>query len=437
MSPTVDATHDPALKSWVPVDPAGSFPIQNLPFGVFRRKGGAEAFRGGVAIGDRIVDLPAWSRLGVFEGEAARAAAACRGDSLNPLLALGRPAWGALRQALSALLREGGQRPGLAEALVPMAEAEMAVPVRPANYTDFFCSLEHAMNGGRVMRGDASVNPNFRWVPIAYHGRASSIRVSGTDCRRPMGQAQAATGEPPSFGPTRRLDYETELAAIVGPGNPLGERIPLAEAEAHIFGICLLNDWSARDVQRWEYQPLGPFLGKSFLTSVSPWIVTLEALAPFRVPARPRQGAEEPAPLPHLADPGNEARGGFAIQVQAAIRTAAMRGRGETPHVVGRGNAASLYWTFAQMLAHHTSNGCNLLPGDVLGSGTVSGFEPGTRGCLLEATEGGKSPLALPGGESRAFLEDGDEVVLSARCAREGAVPIGFGECGGVVVPAG
>jgi fumarylacetoacetase len=434
MSRTSDATHDPALRSWVEVDPASHFPIQNLPFGIFRRKGSSEAFRGGVAIGDRIVDLAAWSTLGAFEGEAAKAAAACAGDSLNPLLALGRPAWGALRQALSGLLKAGAQRPGLAEALVPMDAAEMGMPVRPANYTDFFCSLEHAMNAGKVMRNDASVNPNFRWVPIAYHGRASSLRVSGTPCRRPMGQAQATAGEPPTFGPTQRLDYETELAVIVGPGNALGERIPLAEAEDHIFGVCLLNDWSARDVQRWEYQPLGPFLGKSFITSLSPWIVTLEALAPFRTPARPRQGAEEPAPLPHLADAGNEARGGMGIAVQAAIRTAAMRERGDAPHVVGQGNAASLYWTFAQMVAHHASNGCNLQPGDVLGSGTISGFEPGTRGCLLEATEGGKSPLTLPGGESRAFLQDGDEVVLSARCMRDGAAPIGLGECRGIIV---
>ncbi|WP_426960071.1 fumarylacetoacetase [Muricoccus radiodurans] len=432
---TLNATHDPSLRSWVPTDPSSPFPIQNLPFGVFRRRGGNDVFRGGVAIGDRIVDLPAWSALGAFNGLAAEAAAACAGPVLNPLLALGPSHWSALRGALSALLAERAERPRLAEALIPMAEAEVALPVRPENYSDFFCSLEHAMNAGRVMRNDASVNANFRWMPVAYHGRPSSLRVSGTPCVRPMGQVQAAPGEPPVFVPTRRLDYECELAAIVGPGNALGERIPLSRAESHLFGLCLMNDWSARDVQRFEYQPLGPFLGKSFLTSLSPWIVTLEALAPFRVPARPRQGTEEPPPLPHLSDPANEAAGGLDIAVSATISSPSMREHGAAPTVVGRGNARWLYWTFAQMLAHHTSNGCNLLPGDVLGSGTISGFEPGTRGCLLEASEGGKVPLPLPGNETRTFLEDGDEMVLSAWCRGEGAASIGFGECSGTVMP--
>jgi fumarylacetoacetase len=435
----LDETHDPTLRSWVAAAnaPGMPFPLQNLPFGVFRRRGEASPFRGGVAIGDRIVDVSDWLARRLIGPEAAIAAAACAGPDLNALAALGPAHWGALRRALSRRLREGGEAPGAEAGLVPMAEAELGLPVTPANYTDFFCSLEHATNAGRVMRpGGAAVNANFRFMPIAYHGRASSLRVSGTPCIRPWGHQQMDPEQPPVFAPTQRLDYETELGFVVGPGNALGAPVPLAEAEDHIFGVCLLNDWSARDIQRFEYQPLGPFLGKSFMSSLSPWIVTLEALAPFRVPARPRSGPDEPAPLPHLHAPANEERGGFAIAVSAALSSAAMRARGVAPVQLGAGEAAWLYWTPGQMLVHHTSNGCDLRPADVLGSGTVSGFGEGERGCLLEITEGGRRPVDLADGERRGFLEDGDEVVLSGRCEQDGFVPIGFGECRGVIYPA-
>jgi len=430
----LDSTHDPALRCWVASahEAGADFPIQNLPFGVFRCAGSEDGFRGGVAIGDRIVDLGAWVALGLFDGMAAEAARiAASGPDLNRFAALGRPHWKALRAALSALLSAARPPAGAEAALLPMAEAEMALPVTPENYTDFFCSLEHASNAGRVMRpGQNAVGENFRWMPIAYHGRASSIRVSGTPCRRPMGQQREGT-EPPVFAPTARLDYEAELGCIVGPGNPLGQRVPLAEAEDHILGICLLNDWSARDLQRFEYQPLGPFLGKSFLTSLSPWVVTLEALAPFRAAPRPRSGAEEPAALPHLAHPA-DVQPGFDIQVSALLRPAGVAD--ETR--IGSANAHWLYWTPAQMLTHHTSNGCDLRPGDVFGTGTISGFGPGEQGCLLEATANGRDPLTLPGGIRRGFLEDGDEVILTAHCRRDGFVPIGFGQCRGVVLPA-
>ncbi len=430
----LDITHDPSLRCWVAsAHAAGTdFPVQNLPLGMFRRAGEAGGFRGGVAIGDRIVDLGAWLALGLFDGIAAEAArVAVAGPDLNRFAALGRPHWKALRGALSALLSGPAAPPGAEEALVPMEAAEMALPVTPGNYTDFFCSLEHASNAGRVMRpGQPAVGENFRWMPIAYHGRASSIRVSGTPCRRPMGQQRDGTA-PPVFAPTARLDYEAELGCIIGPGNALGQRVPVAEAEAHILGICLLNDWSARDIQRFEYQPLGPFLGKSFLTSLSPWVVTLEALAPFRVPPRARSGPEEPGAPPHLAHPA-DASGGFDIALTAWLRPPGA----EAPAPIGTGNARWLYWTPSQMLAHHTSNGCDLRPGDIFGTGTISGFGPGEQGCLLEATANGRAPLTLPGGVQRAFLEDGDEVILTARCEREGHVPIGFGRCGGTVLPA-
>jgi len=440
MLPQIDETHDPALHCWVTSArvEGTDFPIQNLPFGIFRRRGNAEPWRGGVAIGDQIVDLAAWHRLGLFDGLAAKAAAvAAAGPDLNRFAALGRPYWTALRAALSRLLSAASAPPGAEAALVPMAAVDLGLPVTPGNYTDFFCSLEHATNAGRVMRpGQAAVGENFRWMPIAYHGRASSIRVSGTPCRRPLGQRRDDPAAPPAYGPTGRLDYETELGCIVGPGSMLGKPVPLAEAETHILGLCLLNDWSARDIQRFEYQPLGPFLGKSFLTSLSPWVVTLEALAPFRVPARPRSGPEEPVALPYLADEVDAARGGFDIAVSAALSTAAMRRDGRPPFVLGTANARWLYWTPAQMLAHHTSNGCDLQPGDIFGTGTISGFGAGEQGCLLEITANGRTPVALPSGEVRRFLEDGDEVILSARCERQGYVPIGFGTCRGVVVPA-
>lgn len=429
-----DATHDPSLRCWVAsAHAAGTdFPIQNLPFGIFRRNGSGEAWRGGVAIGDQVVDLAAWLGLGLFQGLAAEAAeAAAAGPDLNRFAALGRPHWKALRAALSGLLSASPPSPAAEAALVPMREAEMGLPVTPGNYTDFFCSLEHASNAGRVMRpGQPPVGDNFRWMPIAYHGRASSMRVSGTPCIRPMGQRRDDSA-PPIFGPSIRLDYEAELGCVVGPGNALGSRVKLAEAEDHILGLCLLNDWSARDLQRFEYQPLGPFLGKSFMTSLSPWIVTLEALAPFRVPPRPRAGPEEPPPLPHLAH-ASGAHPGFDIPLTASLAGAGLA----APVRLGAANAQWLYWSPAQMLAHHTSNGCDLRPGDVFGTGTISGFGEGEQGCLLEITGNGQRPVRLPGGAERRFLEDGDEVILTAACTRPGFVPIGFGDCRGTILPA-
>ena len=429
----IDATHDPGLRCWVASAEAEGtdFPIQNLPFGVFRRAGTAEPWRGGVAIGDQIVDLAAWLAHGLFDGPAAVAAAAASQPCLNAFAALGRPHWRALRAALSDLLGGGAAPSGAAAALVPMAAAEMGLPVKPGNYTDFFCSLEHATTAGSIMRpGQNAVGENFRWLPIAYHGRASSLRAGGTPVRRPLGVVREE-GAPPRYVPTARLDYEAELGCLLGPGIGLGERVALERAEEHLLGLCLLNDWSARDVQRFEYQPLGPFLGKSFMTSLGPWVVTLEALAPFRAPPRPRQGAEEPSPLSHLAH-ASGALAGFHIEVAALLRPAGAAAATR----IGAADAAWLYWTPAQMLTHHASNGCDLLPGDVLGTGTISGFGVAERGCLMEMTAAGREPITLPGGERRGFLEDGDELTLVAGCRREGFRSIGFGRCAGIVLPA-
>jgi fumarylacetoacetase len=312
----------------------------------------------------------------------------------------------------------------------------MLLPAAVGDYTDFYASLHHATNVGRMLRPDNPLLPNYKWVPIGYHGRASSLVASGTAVRRPSGQTEPGAGETaPRFGPSRNLDYELEVGAFLGPGNALGCPIPLAEAEAHLFGLCLVNDWSARDMQKWEYQPLGPFLAKSFATTVSPWVVTLEALAPYRVPATPRPEGD-PEPLPHLADEDDRVRGGFDLRLEVLLLTRAMRERGEAPFLVSGSNLKDLYWTLAQMVAHHSSNGCNLRPGDLIASGTVSGPTPEQRGCLLERTWRGSEPLSLPGGEARRFLEDGDEVILRGRCEREGVARIGFGECRGIVAAA-
>ena len=343
---------------------------------------------------------------------------------------------GTLRHRLSHLLRtEGGfvtARSDAAEVLLPLADAELRLPAVVGDYTDFYASLYHATNVGQMLRPDNPLLPNYKWVPIGYHGRASSLVVSGTAVARPQGQTEPADGGEPRFGPTRALDYELEVAAFLGPGNPLGAPIPLGEAESHVFGLCLLNDWSARDVQKWEYQPLGPFLAKSFATSISPWVVTLEALAPYRTRAFAR-AAGDPPPLPYLAHPDDREHGGVDLRLEVLLATQAMRERGLAPFQVSHSNLRDIYWTLAQMVAHHSSNGCNLRPGDLIASGTVSGPEPENRGCLIERTWRGKEPLALPSGEERRFLEPGDEVILRGHCEREGFVRIGFGECRGVV----
>jgi fumarylacetoacetase len=342
-----------------------------------------------------------------------------------------------VRHRLSHLLRaEGGFVTARADAeavLVPRAGMKMRLPATVGDYSDFYASIYHATNVGRMLRPDNPLLPNYRWIPVGYHGRASSLVVSGTEVRRPSGQAAPQGDGPPSFGPSGSLDYELEVGVFLGPGNELGTPIPLAQAEGHLFGLCLVNDWSARDIQKWEYQPLGPFLSKSFATSLSPWVVTTEALAPFRVPAFTRAD-EDPGPLDHLRHDEDRAHGGFDLRLEVTLSTAAMRREEKPPFVVSRSNLKDLYWTLAQMVAHHSSNGCNIRPGDLIASGTVSGPEKENRGCLLERTWRGTEPLELPSGEERRFLEDGDEVVLRGHCERDGFARIGFGECRGVIV---
>ncbi len=433
----INETHDPALRSWVePANAADTdFPIQNLPFAVFRRRGSDEAFRGGVAIGDRIVDLAAAGGAGVFSGEAATAAQAASGDCLNPLMALGHRAWSALRLALSRALREGAaERSKLEPLLVEQSQAEYTLPSRIGDYTDFYVGIHHATAVGKLFRPDNPLLPNYKWVPIGYHGRASSVVVSGHPIRRPQGQTRGS-GDTPQFGPSQRVDHELELGFLIGPGNELGEPIPIAQAEAHIFGVALFNDWSARDIQPWEYQPLGPFLAKNFGSTIAPWVVTMEALAPFRVPFAHPEG--DPQPLPYLDSPANREQGGLDIHLETWLQTEAMRKAGQPPTRLTLGNASeAAYWTAAQLVAHHTVNGCNLRPGDLLGSGTLSGPNPDQAGSMLELTAGGKNAITLPNGETRSFFADGDTLSLRAWCERDGARRIGFGECSGTIVAA-
>lgn len=436
MTPKLDATHDPALRSWVAAanDPDSDFPIQNLPFGVFRRRDSRAAPAMGVAIGDRIVDLAACQRAGMLGRDAVPIAGLLGDDSFNRLIAEGREPLRALRRALVEILQAGnsGAERRASGITVAMGEVAMALPVRVGDYSDFYASIHHATNVGSMFRPENPLLPNYKHVPIGYHGRASSIVVSGAAIRRPSGQTRDDASAPPIFGPTRRLDYELELGVYVGRGNPLGEPIPLASAEEHMWGVSLVNDWSARDIQSWEYQPLGPFLAKSFATSVAPWVVTLEALAPFRVPPTARP-AGDPEPLPYLASAANAAAGALDVTLDVWLRSAAMRERGEPAVRVSRGRFAEMYWTLAQMLTHHASNGCNLRPGDLIASGTVSNAAKDSRGCLLERTWRGSEPLALPGGERRSFLEDGDEVILRGFAEREGHRRVGLGECAGIV----
>ena len=437
---SLDRTHHSDLTSWVASAQSQStdFPIQNLPFGVFRLP--EQSPRPGVAIGDQILNLVAAAEQGLLDDTLAAMIHACKAEqSLNALLARGRPALRELRLAVSSLLSTGTDAGTRAQTLtnallVPMADAEMLLPARVGDYTDFYASIHHATNVGSMFRPDNALLPNYKWVPIGYHGRASSLVPSGTTVRRPEGQSRDDAAATPVFGATRRLDYELEVGAFIGNGNALGAPIPIGQAESHLAGLCLVNDWSARDIQAWEYQPLGPFLAKNFATTVSPWIVTLDALAPFRAPAFAR-ATGDPAPLPYLYDHANERSGGFAISLEAQLASARMREQGIAPMRVSIGSFASMYWTVAQLLTHHASNGCNLQPGDLVASGTVSGEAAESRGCLLERTWRGTEPLTLPTGETRRFLEDGDEVILRGWCERDGYRRIGFGECRGIVVP--
>ncbi len=435
--PAINETHDVFLRSWVEsANEAGcDFPIQNLPFGVFRRKGTNEDFRGGIAIGHEILDLKAASNVGALSGIAARAALQCAQSTLNSLFVMGPQAWSALRLALSQALREGSAHADkLRACMIAQADAEHAMPVSVGDYTDFYASIHHATHVGKLFRPDNPLLPNYKWVPIAYHGRGSSIGVTGADFHRPVGQTMPPNAEKPSFGPCKRLDYEFEVGIYIGGGNELGSRVPLTEAENHVFGLCLLNDWSARDVQAWEYQPLGPFLAKSFATTVSPWIVTLEALAPYRMAWT--RSESDPQPLPYLDSAENRSAGAIDIQLEALLQTEKMLKSEQPPAHLSRTSFKHAYWTIAQMVAHHTVNGCNLNPGDLFGSGTQSGPGPGEQGSLLEVSNGGKQPLKLANGETRTFLEDGDRVIFRGWCERRGFARVGFGECSATVLPA-
>jgi fumarylacetoacetase len=437
MTDSQNGTCDPTLRSWIESAnaPDTDFPIQNLPFGVFRDRH-AQCVCIGVAIGDAVLDIHGVADEGLLAGLPTETAKACRQETLNQLMSLGPVRASGLRQRLSGLLRaeaDEATRERVAQHLFPQADVAMLLPADVGDYTDFYASIDHATRAGRLFRPDNPLLPNYKHVPIGYHGRASSLVVSGANVRRPRGQfLQDAL---PVFAASRMLDYEVELGVFAGVGNEQGQPVAIDQAPAHIFGCCLVNDWSARDVQAWEYQPLGPFLAKSFATSLSPWVVTMDALAPFRVPARPL-GADDPEPLAYLSSGDDRQQGGFDIHLEVHLLTAAMRAREQSPVLLSQSNTRDLYWTIAQMLTHHTSNGCNVRPGDLYATGTVSGVGDEARGCLLELTERGSHPLTLPNGEQRSFLEDGDEVILRGCCMREGATRIGFGECRGVVMPA-
>ena len=435
----IDETHSPARRSWVAsANQHSDFPIQNLPLCVFAPPGGAA--RGGVAIGDEIFDLAAALELGLFDGFAGRAAQAACGAALNPLFALGREARVALRRSLGDILDADGRERAKAEALRSRLirradDCRLELPAAIGDYTDFFAGIHHATNAGKLFRPDNPLLPNYKYVPIGYHGRASSIAVSGATLRRPNGQRKPSTETIPNFGPSRSLDYELELGVWIGPGNELGTPVAIADAASHIAGFCLLNDWSARDIQAWEYQPLGPFLGKSFFTTISPLVVTPEALAPFRTAQAPRP-AGDPAPLPYLFDAADQAAGALDVELEVFLLTPGLQAKGLAPQRLSVGNARHLYWTVAQLVAHHSSGGCNLRAGDLFGTGTISAPEEGGLGSLLEISAGGRRPVELPSGESRRFLEDGDTVIMRARCAREGFATVGLGECRGTIAPA-
>jgi fumarylacetoacetase len=434
---TLNETHNPQLRSWVDSanDAGTDFPIQNLPFGVFRRYSSTESFRVGVAIGDQILDLTTAQSKSVFTGDADLAAQACCASSLNAFMAMGAPAWSALRLALSRALRDGyALHSALSTCLVPQADAEFAVPAQIGDYTDFYTSVHHATNIGKLLRPDNPLLPNYKWIPIGYHGRSSSIGISGQSVHRPVSQVMRPGATEPVLAPSARMDFELEMGIFVGPCNALGEPVSIQQAEQHVFGMCLFNDWSARDVQGWEYQPLGPFLAKNFASTVSPWIVTMEALAPYRQAWTRAEG--DPQPLPYLDSAELREQGAVNIELEVFLQTAAMRERGMAEHRLSHSNFRDAYWSVSQMVAHHTVNGCNLQPGDLLGSGTQSGPTEGEAGSLMELSMGGKQALNLPSGETRTFLEDGDTVVFRGACNAPGAARIGFGEVRGTLLPA-
>jgi fumarylacetoacetase len=420
LGPAVDATHDPEMQSWVESanDPTTDFPIQNLPFGRFRREDDFD-WRVGVAIGDQVLDL--------------RDVRLIDSNDMNGLMRLLPKTRNIVRQALVEGLRAGSAQQTLFQAaLHAQSDVELGLPCQIGDYTDFYTSIHHATTIGKQLRPDNPLLPNYKWVPIGYHGRASSIIPSGRSFHRPKGQTKAANQDAPTFGPCDRLDYELELAMFIARPNSLGKPIEIGDAEEHVFGLSLFNDWSARDIQAWEYQPLGPFLAKNFASTLSPWVVTLDALSPFRMPFTRQQG--EPQPLAYLDSPANRAYGAISIEVEVWLQTAQMRVAGHAGDRLSQSNYCDAYWTVAQLVTHHTANGCNLRAGDLFGSGTLSGPMPEQGGSLMELSAGGKKPFALSNGESRTWLEDGDSVTLRGYCEREGFRRIGFGECRGTVL---
>ncbi len=433
MTTLTDATHDPALRSWLASanDGLTDFPVQNLPYGRFKRLGVDEPWRIGVALGDQVLDLRLAREVCPWSAQVQALLEPLAAGDLNAFMALGRAAWRTVRAALSAALTEGSlEGPFLESCLVPQSQAQMSLPCRIGDYTDFYAGIHHARTIGKLFRPDNPLLPNYQWVPIGYHGRASSIGLGGP-VKRPSGQLKGPGDGPPVFGPCQRLDYELEVGAFVGRANALGEPVPMAEAEDALFGLVLLNDWSARDIQAWEYQPLGPFLSKSFASSISPWIVSMEALAPYRRPFTRPDG--DPQPLPYLDSPFNREAGAIDITLEVWLQTAAMRAAGHAAVRLSQSNMTDAYWTWAQMLTHHASNGCNLQVGDLFGSGTLSGSQPGTYASLMELSSAGKQPITLPGGETRTFLQDGDTVTLRAFCATPGLARIGLGEVSGTI----
>jgi fumarylacetoacetase len=434
---SLNETHDPKLKSWVLSANRENtdFPIQNLPFAIFRNSGSTESFRVGVAIGDQVLDLAALNKLSLFTGKTADALNVCGDETMNRLMALGSDVWSSLRLDLSRALREGSStESALSTCLIDMNDVEYAVQARIGDYTDFYTSIHHATNIGKQFRPDNPLLPNYQWVPIGYHGRSSSIGISGQQFRRPTGQTRAPNAERPSVAASKRIDYELEVGVFIGEGNANGEPISIDDAENHVFGLCLFNDWSARDIQAWEYQPLGPFLSKNFASTLSPWIITTEALAPFKTPwTRP---STDPQPLDYLESESNRASGGFDVELEVLLESEKMRQENQQPFCLATTNFKHSYWSVAQLVTHHSSNGCNLQPGDLFGSGTQSGPDESEAGSLTELTKGGKKPVTLANGEVRSFLEDGDTVILRGYCQKEGATRIGFGEASGTVLPA-
>ncbi len=433
----LNETHDTSLRSWVSSanQPGCDFPIQNLPYAIFRRKNSAEKFRAGVAIGDQVFDL---SELYIsslpLDDAIKNILSCCTENKLNRLMEQGAEAWSLLRLTLSRLLRsDADYQPELAQCLIPMSAVEYDVPCIIGDYTDFYTSIHHATNVGSLFRPDNPLLPNYKWIPIGYHGRSSSIEVSGHQIRRPMGQTKAPDQDEPSFGPCKRLDFELELGIYLGQGNAPGTAIAIDDSDQHVFGYCLFNDWSARDIQAWEYVPLGPFLAKNFASTVSPWIISNEAVLPFRQPWT--REASDPQPMPYLDSASNRSHGAIDIKLQVALQTEAMQQQGLEPVQLSQSTFAYSYWTVAQMVAHHTVNGCNLRAGDFFGSGTQSGPAASELGSLLEMTQGGKNPIQLPSGETRSFLQDGDSVIMTGYCEKAGATRIGFGAAVASILP--